>query len=174
MADPVGGSTPTPDTAAPVMSDRDWWTLRKLIQENVDRYEHEPNLQSVRDGLNGALAYMDGCEQYRSMDAPAARSVAGTAVPEGDWCNCQAIPETENYPGPWHPTGDPVVCVWWQPIEQAEAGSGTAALTDKAVQRAAVALSTYTCGNPDQWKFYVDHARLALEAAQGEAGDGDE
>lgn len=22
------------------------------------------------------------------------------------WCNCQAIPGTVNYPGPWHPEGD--------------------------------------------------------------------
>jgi hypothetical protein len=23
-----------------------------------------------------------------------------------EWCNCQAIPGTPNYPGPWHPVGD--------------------------------------------------------------------
>lgn len=21
----------------------------------------------------------------------------------GDWCNCQAIEGTKNFPGPWHP-----------------------------------------------------------------------
>lgn len=25
--------------------------------------------------------------------------------PVSDWCNCQAIPGTENYPGPWHERG---------------------------------------------------------------------
>lgn len=29
---------------------------------------------------------------------------------EGQWCNCQAIPGTVRYPGPWHPKGDPVGC----------------------------------------------------------------
>ena len=23
-----------------------------------------------------------------------------------EWCNCQAISGSENYPGPWHPKGD--------------------------------------------------------------------
>jgi hypothetical protein len=22
------------------------------------------------------------------------------------WCNCQSVPGTDNYPGPWHPRGD--------------------------------------------------------------------
>lgn len=25
---------------------------------------------------------------------------------DAPWCNCQAIPGTQNYPGPWHPKGD--------------------------------------------------------------------
>lgn len=28
-----------------------------------------------------------------------------------DWCNCQAVGGTANYPGPWHPKGDPVGCL---------------------------------------------------------------
>jgi hypothetical protein len=31
--------------------------------------------------------------------------------PPDNWCNCQAIPGTVNYPGPWHPKGDPVGCL---------------------------------------------------------------
>jgi len=81
----VTDSSPTPDTAAPEMTSKDWRSLRKCIQDQVDRYENGPHLPSVRDGLNGALAYMDGIEQYRAMDvpAPAAGSVAGTPTP--DW-----------------------------------------------------------------------------------------
>lgn len=33
-----------------------------------------------------------------------------TAAEANAWCNCQAIPGTPNYPGPWHPWGDPVGC----------------------------------------------------------------
>jgi hypothetical protein len=25
---------------------------------------------------------------------------------DAPWCNCQATPGTQNYPGPWHPKGD--------------------------------------------------------------------
>lgn len=25
---------------------------------------------------------------------------------QAEWCNCQAIPGTRTYPGPWHPRGD--------------------------------------------------------------------
>ena len=50
----------------PTMFDRDWWLLRRMLEDNVKRYEKEPNLQGVRDGLLGALGYMDGLEQYRS------------------------------------------------------------------------------------------------------------
>ena len=33
-------------------------------------------------------------------------------TPMGDnWCNCQAIRGTANYPGPWHPQGDPDGCL---------------------------------------------------------------
>lgn len=28
------------------------------------------------------------------------------AIIDNDSCNCQAIPGTENYPGPWHVRGD--------------------------------------------------------------------
>jgi hypothetical protein len=29
-----------------------------------------------------------------------------------EWCNCQAIPGTANYPGPWHPHGDSTCSHW--------------------------------------------------------------
>jgi hypothetical protein len=38
-------------------------------------------------------------------------------------------------------------------------------ITDEMIQKAAVALSTYMSNDPDQWKWYVDKAHLALEAA---------
>ena len=27
-----------------------------------------------------------------------------------EWCNCQAVHGTVNYPGPWHPAGDTPFC----------------------------------------------------------------
>jgi len=38
-------------------------------------------------------------------------------------------------------------------------------ITDEMIQKAATALATYICCNPDLWKHYTEHARLALEAA---------
>lgn len=35
-------------------------------------------------------------------------------TPDQEWCNCQALPDTDAYPGPWHPQGDDT-CKWWQP-----------------------------------------------------------
>jgi hypothetical protein len=26
--------------------------------------------------------------------------------PRDDWCNCQAVPGSANFPGPWHPVGN--------------------------------------------------------------------
>jgi hypothetical protein len=38
-------------------------------------------------------------------------------------------------------------------------------ITDEMIAKAATALSTYQSNDPDQWKWYIEHARLALEAA---------
>jgi hypothetical protein len=35
------------------------------------------------------------------------RARAAQLRSEPGWCNCQAVRGTANYPGPWHPKGDP-------------------------------------------------------------------
>lgn len=41
---------------------------------------------------------------------PGWRVARAAGDPVSDWCNCQAIRGTINYPGPWHPKGDPAGC----------------------------------------------------------------
>lgn len=38
------------------------------------------------------------------------RSAPPPVCPDTPWCNCQTIPGTTNYPGPWHPSGDTPEC----------------------------------------------------------------
>lgn len=117
-------SDPTPDTTAPEMTAKDWRTLRKILQENVDRYENKPQLQGVRDGLKGALAYMDGCEQYRSMGVPSAGS--GTANPDQVLVEREVLAEVDaERDRQWEE-----IQLLRAQVAALEAGAGTAALTD--------------------------------------------
>lgn len=48
--------------------------------------------------------------QYNAGKGYVAGLLRRRAAELADWCNCQAVPGTENYPGPWHPKGDPIGC----------------------------------------------------------------
>jgi hypothetical protein len=63
-------------------------------------------LRAARDQLVATLA--EGLPQA-AADQALARMDKMLGVGES-WCNCQAIPGTVNYPGPWHPTGDTPGC----------------------------------------------------------------
>lgn len=41
------------------------------------------------------------------------------------WCNCQAIPGTENFPGPWHPVADQPWYPCAQVVEAVEHGDSS-------------------------------------------------
>lgn len=181
----MSDSTPTPDTAAPLLPDD--VRQKAFAAGRAEWANFYPGIgdDAVVDLIVGKvldLVAAEHIEPWRELNramlqqvleerdaALAARSVAGTAAPEvgrcgdaaprllktstaawcrlpvghdgghlGDdgsewgqgaadtWCNCQAIPGTPNYPGPWHEKGGEA----HYPCAQPPAGSGTAALTD--------------------------------------------
>lgn len=66
-------------------------------------------------GMEAAAPHIVAAELERLADEMASRTVTEEDVRariaqilgKGDeWCNCQAVRGTVNYPGPWHPAGD--------------------------------------------------------------------
>lgn len=68
----------------------------------------DPQTGSGHPDEHDELCGETGC--WRALDEQPSGS-SRVQEPTEDTCNCQAIPGTENFPGPWHPKGDPT-CVW--------------------------------------------------------------
>jgi len=60
--------------------------------------------------LEALAVEMDDRPGNLPVTAEDVRARAAQLRGEDTWCNCQAVRGTANYPGPWHPKGDPT-CV---------------------------------------------------------------
>jgi hypothetical protein len=62
------------------MLDKDWWLLRRLLREGVERYGDDPRFAGNVAGLQAALASMTGLENNRAMCEEIDRDVSARLV----------------------------------------------------------------------------------------------
>jgi hypothetical protein len=82
---------------------------RKVVQP-APRDQVYQTIADVRDACERTPRDVDTADIIDSLVAGGFLVLAPEEVMT-DWCNCQAVRGTANYPGPWHPKGDPVGCL---------------------------------------------------------------